>query len=92
VKTLLLRATADAAMAAIEADPSQERLLVRVDAALAALAGNPGDRRCRRRSYNAAVEGLWGMPIRTSSEDWLILWLTGPGDDEVTVTYVGPDL
>ncbi len=32
------------------------------------------------------------MPVRYGGEDYLILWLEGPGDDEVTVTYIGPDL
>jgi hypothetical protein len=35
---------------------------------------------------------MWGMPVRLGDEDWLILWLAGAGDNEVTVTYVGPDL
>lgn len=79
-------------MTALEADAGQGRLLERMDAALAALAAKPGDQRCRRRSYSAGVGGLWGMPVRCGDENWLILWLAGPGDDEVTVTYVGPDL
>jgi len=73
-------------------DVGRTRLLERIDAALRALAMNPGDERCRRRSYSIAVAGMWGMPVRSRDEDWLILGLAGPGDDEVTVIYVGPDL
>jgi len=90
--TVLFWVTADAAMAALEADPGRARLLDRVDAALAALTANPGDQRCHRRSYVAGVPGMCGMPVRSGDEDWLILWLAGPGNDEVTVTYIGPDL
>jgi hypothetical protein len=92
VATVVFSETADAAMAALEANVGRARLLDRLDAAFAALAANPGDQRCRRRSYIAGVPGMWGMPVRLGDEDWLILWLAGPGDDEVTVTYVGPDL
>jgi hypothetical protein len=92
VATVLFGAAADEAMTALEADPGRAHLLERVDAALQALAANPEDRRCRRRSYVAGVPGLWGMPVRSQDDDWLILWLNGPAEAEITVIYVGPDL
>lgn len=89
VAEILFTPEADQAISALEADPTREQLLVRVDAALQALAADPGDQRCRRRSYGG---GLWGMPVRTADDDWLILWVAGPQQDEITVVYVGPDL
>jgi len=88
---VLFEPNADAAMSALEADPSRDRLLERVDAALELLATSPGDARCRRRSYSP-LEQMWGIPVRSGDDDWLIIWKHGPGRDEVTVRYVGPDL
>ena len=32
---------------------------------------------------------MWDMAVRTRMDDWLIVWMYGPGDREVTVIYVG---
>lgn len=87
---LFFEPAADEAMRRLEQDPSHERVLERVDAALAALEASPGDARCRR-SYQPVGE-MWGMTIRSGDEDWLIIWKQGPGEGQVTVRYVGPDL
>ena len=84
---ILFEAAADRAMTALEQDPTRAPLRERVDAALWALASNPGDARCRRNTYPG---GLWDMAVRTRIDDWLIVWMYGPGEREVTVIYVGP--
>jgi hypothetical protein len=84
---ILFEAAADRAMTALEQDTTRTGLRARVDAALQALAANPGDARCRRQPYPG---GMWDMAVRTRLDDWLIVWMYGPGDDEVTVIYVGP--
>jgi len=70
-----------------EQDPTRAALRERVDAALWALAANPGDARCRRQPYPG---GMWDMAVRTRTDEWLIVWMYGPVDNEVTVIYVGP--
>lgn len=84
---LVFEAAADRAMTALEQEPSRAELRHRVDAALLALATHPRDARCRRSSYPG---GMWDMVVRTRVDDWLIVWMYGPGEHEVTVVYVGP--
>jgi len=84
---LLFESSADAAMTALEQDPTRGRLLERVNLALGALAANPGDARCRRQPYPG---GMWDMTVRTRTDDWIIVWRPGPGENQVTVLYVGP--
>jgi hypothetical protein len=91
VPELLFEPAADDAMRQLEQDPSRARLLERVDAALAALEASPGDARCRRRSCQPVGE-MWGMTIRSGDVDWLVIWKYGPGEGQVTVRYIGPDL
>jgi hypothetical protein len=87
--SLMFEPSADRALTALESDPVRAALLVRIEMALTALSDDPGDRRCRRRAYR---DGVWGIPVRSGSEDWLILWLQGGANREVFVAYVGPDL
>jgi hypothetical protein len=65
------------------------RLLDAVDDALDALEADPGSAGVRRRSFR---DGLWGIPVRDRSEDWLIVWERDPeADDVVVVRYLGAD-
>ena len=85
---LLFEPSADASLTTLEGDPGREKILGKVQAALRQLALDPGDARCRRRSYQ---QFGWGMPIRTEAEDWLVLWRAGEAG-EVIIRYIGPDL
>ncbi|HEX9353227.1 MAG TPA: hypothetical protein VF933_05360 [Streptosporangiaceae bacterium] len=54
--------------------------------ALDALEADPGDKRCRVRSFGG---GLWGIPVRGRDDDWLLIW---EQDQEGTVIrYLGTD-
>ena len=90
VKELLFEPSADAALTALEGDRSRERLRARAEAALRHLAAHSEDARSRRYAYTGPARGMWGMPVRSEDDEWLILWLPGPGEDESTVVYVGP--
>ena len=66
--------------------PGEARLLDTLNDALDTLETNPGDRRCRVRSFGG---GLWGIPVRGRNDDWLVIW---EQDQEGTVVhYIGPD-
>jgi hypothetical protein len=84
---LVYEPSADATMTALERDPSGGLLLERVYAAIRALAANPGDERCRRHAYPG---GIWGLAVRTRTDDWIVLWRYGPGEHQLTVLYAGP--
>ncbi len=80
----------DAERAYAELDsPGMVRLLDAVDDALDLLEEDPGDKRCRVRSFSGA---LWGIPVRDRSDDWLLIWEQDPDDSEVIrVRYIGRD-
>ena len=86
---LVFEPEADRALTALERDPTRKQLTVRVHAALRSLAANPGDARCRQLPY---MPFGWGMRVRTRNDDLLIIWRAGPGEHQVTVRYVGPDI
>ena len=78
---------ARAQLEGLKRDPAQRQLAHRVVEFLRLLRDDPGDDRVRRRRYQ---QDLWGIPVRGSGGDWLILWR---GDvDAVEVIYIGPDL
>jgi hypothetical protein len=62
-------------------------LLNAIDDAIDILEADPRDSRARRRSFTG---GLWGIPVRDRSDDWLIIW---EQDDAgtVRVRYLGAD-
>lgn len=78
-------ADADTALAALEADPAQEKLVARINASLDRLSEDPGDASVRRRRFQ---NGLWLVMMW----DRVILWEPHPEKtDAVIVHYIGPD-
>jgi hypothetical protein len=88
-------------MATVEFDPQPlqayaglekagaEALLDAIDDAIDALEADPGSAAVRRRSFG---DGLWGIPVRDRSEDWLIIWERDlAADDLVAIRYLGAD-
>jgi hypothetical protein len=64
-------------------------LLDVVDDAIDALEADPGAAAVRRRSFG---DGLWGIPVRDRTEDWLIIWEHDPdADDVIVIRYLGAD-
>jgi|HubBroStandDraft_4_1064222.scaffolds.fasta_scaffold17661_3 hypothetical protein len=61
-------------------------LLDAIDAALDILEDDPGGAEARRRSFG---DGRWGIPVRTRTDDWLVIW-EHDGDVPV-VRYLGAD-
>jgi hypothetical protein len=50
---------------------------------------DPGRAAVRRRSFG---DGLWGIPVRDRTDDWLIIWERDPADDDlVVIRYLGAD-
>lgn len=82
---------AAAAVHALLADPTRSAVAERVVAALWDLDANSTEARFRRRSYAGFEEGVWGFQVRARSDALLILWRQGPGEEEITIRYVGPD-
>jgi hypothetical protein len=85
-----LRLAPDAATAYASLDNATTApLLDAVDDALDLLETDPGDKRCRARAFG---DGLWGLPVRSRSDDWLIIWEQDQEDDDVVrVRYLGRD-
>ncbi len=84
---LTAKPEARAQLEGLKHNPTRRQLADRVVELLKLLRDNPGDDRVRRRRYQ---QDLWGIPVRGSGGDWLILWR---GDvDAVEVIYIGPDL
>jgi hypothetical protein len=85
-----LRFSADAERAYTDLDrPGVVRLLDAVDDALDLLEEDPGDKRCRARSFSG---GLWGIPVRDGSGDWLLIWEQDAEQaDMIRVRYIGRD-
>ena len=66
-----------------------EALLDAIDDAIDKLEADPGSASVRRRSFG---DGLWGIPVRDRTEDWLIIWERDPSaDDVIAVRYLGAD-
>jgi hypothetical protein len=65
------------------------QLLDAIDDAIDALENDPGDAAARRRSFG---DGLWGIPVRDRSQDWLIIWERDPAADNlIAIRYLGAD-
>ena len=80
---------ADAALAALEADPSRRELLARISAVLDQLESDPGDATVRRLRFHRPA--LWCVPVVSHDEEWAILWEPHPTEpDIIVVQYVGP--
>jgi hypothetical protein len=87
--------------AAVQLDPGPEGeldrlektgqwvLLERIEDALDALAEDPGSRDSRKRAFKG---GTFGITIRESDDNWLIVW-EHDADEEgvVVVRYIGLD-
>jgi hypothetical protein len=58
-------------------------LLDAIDDAVDILEADPGSAEARRRSFTNTT---WGMPIRTRTDDWLLVW--EPDDDDETLVHV----
>lgn len=64
-------------------------LLDSIDDSIDVLEDDPAAAAARRRSFG---DGLWGIPVRDRSDDWLIIWEYDDHDSElVVVRYLGPD-
>lgn len=88
VADLFFDEEADRTLTALEADAARSQLAERVQAVLDALADDPGHAWLRRHRFEI---GVWGVVVRGSSEDWIVLWEPHPEtDDAVIVQYVGP--
>lgn len=86
---LVFSESADETLGALETDPQSVQAVARIWDALEDLAEDPSASSVRTRSYQ---NGPWGFLVRDGDEDWLVLWQTGPGADEVTILYLGPDI
>jgi hypothetical protein len=65
------------------------QLLDAIDDAIDALEADPGSAAVRRRSFG---DGLWGIPVRDRTDDWLIIWERDPAaEDLIVVRYLGTD-
>ncbi|MCJ7439560.1 MAG: hypothetical protein MUP97_17615 [Acidimicrobiia bacterium] len=69
---MLFSPEADDALDALERDPTSEHLAGRVHTALDRLEADPGAAQNRRRRFHTI--GLWGVPVISGSDEWLILW------------------
>ena len=64
-------------------------MLDAIDDAVDLLESDPADASARRRSFG---DGLWGIPVRDRSDDWLIIWEHDAEDsDLIVVRYLGAD-
>jgi hypothetical protein len=76
------------AYAALEKAGS-DQLLDAIDDAIDALEADPGSATVRRRSFG---DGLWGIPVRDRTDDWLIIWERDPAAEGlVVIRYLGTD-
>lgn len=74
--------------AALEKSGSVD-LLDAIDDAVDILETEPGGAQARRRSFTA---GVWGIPVRTRTDEWLLIWEHDDEDPEIIVVrYLGED-
>jgi hypothetical protein len=71
--------------------PHLHHLFERVDEIIGMLEENHTQRDVRRRSFRSHPT-TWGVPVRASGENWIVLWqLLSTGHSEVPViSYIGP--
>ena len=80
---------ADAALEALDADPSRSVMSQRIKDVLDLLESDPGDARLRRVRFHRPA--LWCVTVFAAEEEWAILWEPHPtAADVVLVQYVGP--
>lgn len=61
----------------------------RIEVALDLLEADPSDPRCRAISLRPrAGQQIWGIPIRTPTDDWIALWQYRQ-ENTVSVLYIG---
>lgn len=74
--------------AALEKAGSIE-LLDAIDDAVDLLESDPGSAAARHKSYTA---GVWGIPVRTRTDDWLVIWEHDHDDPGIVVVrFIGQD-
>jgi hypothetical protein len=85
---MLFAAPAEAVLARLQQDATQQVLYGRVCDVLDWIEDDPTDERVRLRRYRDPM--MWGVVVRGPDADWLILW--DQTDDLITILYIGPDL
>lgn len=88
MKHLIYSSEALETLSRLRVDPRKAQLLDRITELLEMLEANPAEQRVRARRYQP--QGVWGIPVHGSGEDWLILWRDDP--DEIRVPYIGSDM
>jgi hypothetical protein len=64
-------------------------MLDAIDDAVDLLESDPASASARRRSFG---DGLWGIPVRDRSDNWLIIWERDAEDNDlIVVRYLGTD-
>lgn len=64
-------------------------MLDAIDDAVDLLESDPASAAARRRSFG---DGLWGIPVRDRTDDWLIVWEHDKDEEDlVVVRYLGAD-
>lgn len=81
-------ADADAALTSLENDPTRAHLLGRVMDTLRLIGEDPKPAQVRQRRYQQL--DVWGVSVKTSDDDYLVLWSDSTG--ETIVHYLGNDL
>jgi hypothetical protein len=75
------------ALAALEAG-ADDKLLNAVCDVIDLICDHPGDRRARAEQLRtAAGTPVWKVPVRTSVDDWVVLWW--PRGEVVDIYYIG---
>jgi hypothetical protein len=84
VAELVFGHQADAFLTELEGDSERANLLGRINSNLDDLEADPTDIRCRRHRF--ASIGVWGISFVFDSENWLITWRQGEGDEVIIHT------
>ena len=84
---LLFSPDADRQLTALDHDATRGALWERVNDALDAIEADPAAAAVRRRRYQSPP--VWGTPVHSAGDDWLILW--AETDRGPLVLYVGED-
>ena len=80
---LLFSEQADEMLTALESDATRREPVGRLHQELDQLEADPGASACRRRRYSNI--GVWGIPVHSQGEEWLILW--EPDERNAVVVY-----
>jgi prevent-host-death family protein len=69
--------------------PGQSSCSTQIDDAVDLLESDPGSAAARHKSYTA---GVWGIPVRTRTDDWLVIWEHDHDDPGIVVVrFIGQD-